>query len=101
MLWQWTFGVVGVLAGLFLLDRAALWAERRGWIYWRKKQSSFAGSGAVLAIAADAFQPNRVAYVQELEHKRIVRQQVTSPDVPQSGASAWREPDVDASWWIL
>lgn len=94
MVWHCTFGVAAAVVGLFLIDRVALWAERRGWLYWRTKQSGFAGSGAVLGIAADAFQPNRIVHVQEMEHKRIMRQQVSSPDGTPRARAASRWPDI-------
>ncbi|WP_420753781.1 DUF6191 domain-containing protein [Rhodococcus sp. O3] len=37
---------IAVLAGV-ILDRAALYAERRGWIYWRKRKPPVNG-GAVM-----------------------------------------------------
>jgi len=78
----WILVVVSVCGGLFLLDQLGLWAERHGWIYWRKKRSKCVGSGAMFAVAADIYQPNRALYVQEMESKRIVRLQTPSPDLP-------------------
>lgn len=28
--------VIGIAVALFAIDQLALWAERKGWIYWRK-----------------------------------------------------------------
>lgn len=39
--------IIGVAIALFLVDRLALWAEDRGWIYWRRKKAQ---SGAVSSI---------------------------------------------------
>ena len=36
----WAVALVGVGVGLFALDRFLLWAEARGWIYYRKKKAS-------------------------------------------------------------
>ncbi len=41
--------LVGVGLGLFLLDRLGLWAESRGWIYWRRRRRS-GSSGADLFL---------------------------------------------------
>lgn len=79
--WLWVAGAAG--AALLAVDRAALWAERRGWLYWRKKKSKFVGSGTNVSIAAELFQPNRAVYVQEMERKRIERQQAPSPEGPR------------------
>lgn len=32
--------IAGIAAGLFLIDRAALAMERRGWIYWCKRKAN-------------------------------------------------------------
>ena len=32
--------VTAIAAALFVLDRAALAAEERGWIYWRRRKAS-------------------------------------------------------------
>lgn len=81
-MWRWVLIVVAVGAALFALDQVALWAERRGWLYWRKKQSRFAGTGAVMAGVAEAFQESRQTTVQEAEFERTQRRQITSPDGP-------------------
>ncbi|TDP32766.1 hypothetical protein DFR75_1053 [Nocardia ignorata] len=31
------FWVAGVVAGVIVADRIAVWAEGRGWIYWRHR----------------------------------------------------------------
>jgi hypothetical protein len=74
--------VAGIGLVLFLLDQLALWAERRGWLYWRKRKPRFVGSSAVFSVAAELYQPYRACYVEEMERKRIVRQDVPSPDGP-------------------
>ena len=33
---------------LFLIDRVALWAEDRGWIYWRKKRAQTGAMSSAL-----------------------------------------------------
>lgn len=42
---------VGVAAALFALDQLALWAERRGWMYWRRSEGHRDAGGAVLRAA--------------------------------------------------
>jgi hypothetical protein len=37
--------IVGVIAALLLIDRLGVWAERKGWIYWRERGRSSAMSG--------------------------------------------------------
>ncbi|MGD1148583.1 MAG: hypothetical protein ABR961_11600 [Thermoanaerobaculaceae bacterium] len=36
----WALALVGLGAGVFLLDRFLLWSEERGWIYYRRKKAS-------------------------------------------------------------
>ncbi len=38
----------GVALALFLIDRLALWAEDRGWIYWRRKKAHTGALGSAL-----------------------------------------------------
>jgi hypothetical protein len=48
----------------FLLDRLLLWAERKGWIYWRKTKPKPDGD-AILGGFFEVFQPNRTVIVAE------------------------------------
>lgn len=41
-------GAIGV--ALLAVDRLALWAESRGWIYWRRKKAQ---TGALSAVFAE------------------------------------------------
>ena len=61
--------ILGGVAALVLLDRLALWAESRGWIYWRKNRGRSMGSG-VLGGLMEVFQPNQVHYVREIQQER-------------------------------
>lgn len=40
--------LVGFVLGLLAVDRLALWAESKGWIYWRKKKASTGALGSAL-----------------------------------------------------
>ena len=42
--------IAAIGVALFAFDRLALWAEAKGWIYWRKKKAS---SGALSSIMAE------------------------------------------------
>lgn len=58
------FWVAASAAALWLLHRAALWAERRGWIYYRdKRASSSTASNAFMQVQA-LFEP-RAEHVVE------------------------------------
>jgi hypothetical protein len=38
----------GVVVTLLVIDRLALWAEARGWIYWRRKKAQTGALGSAL-----------------------------------------------------
>lgn len=61
--WWWV--PVGLIV-LVAVDRLGLWAETRGWIYWRRKRARSVGSG-VLGGLAEVFQPNQIHYVREIK----------------------------------
>ena len=55
-------------AALFLLDRLALRAEAKGWIYWRRRKPS-GSTGADLLLDVNLFDPGarHVVEVREAE----------------------------------
>ncbi|MEU9749150.1 hypothetical protein [Streptomyces niveus] len=65
----WQVGGVAVAlgAGVFLVDRALLWVERRGWIYWRKRK-------CLSSIGADFMQevaPGAQVVKRAMDHERV------------------------------
>jgi hypothetical protein len=44
--------IAGVALALFAADRFGVWAERKGWIYWRKRGTSSAMSGILSDLNA-------------------------------------------------
>ncbi|WP_405801315.1 hypothetical protein [Streptomyces sp. NBC_01506] len=65
----WPVGGVAVAlgAGAFLVDRALLWMERRGWVYWRKRKG-------LSSIGADFMQeasPGARAAKRAMEQERV------------------------------
>lgn len=53
-------------AALFLLDRLALWAEAKGWVYWRRRKRS-GSTGADLFLNVNLFDPG-AKHVVEVRH---------------------------------
>ncbi len=51
--------VIAAVAGLGTLDRLLLAMERRGWIYYRKKQGSRATLGGALLQVQAIFEPQK------------------------------------------
>jgi len=60
-----TLGFLGLLLALWLLDRAGLWAERRGWIYWRRTRPSGNALGAVTLELQKIFESGKATHVIE------------------------------------
>jgi hypothetical protein len=67
------------LAGLYALHRLGLWAEQRGWIYYRTKH----GSSGTLANAAlevhSLFDPSTRYVVEERERDQVEDDQSGDP----------------------
>ncbi len=59
---------------LLVLDRLALAAERRGWIYYRKrKPTSGSASAAAFGATAEFLQPGQQVVVEERLRRQTVR----------------------------
>ncbi len=65
------FVVIALTVGLvaLVLDRLALWAERRGWIYYRHRKPSGSTLGSAFLEVQSLLEPNKrhVAEVQRQE----------------------------------
>ncbi|WP_051027326.1 DUF6191 domain-containing protein [Nocardia higoensis] len=64
---------IGVVAVLVVFDQLALWAERRGWMYWRKSKGGSAAATGVLEHMDNLFNPGTRNLIEERESKRLVR----------------------------
>lgn len=76
--------VVGAIAVAVLVgfDQLALWAERRGWIYWRRRKSgSSADAGAgMLGVMDGLFSPGTRHAVEEIAGKQNGRIDLSTGD---------------------
>lgn len=63
------FVIAGIAVGLFLIDRAALAMERRGWIYWRKRKAS-PGTHAAAALEIQQLLEPGTRWVEEAQAER-------------------------------
>lgn len=99
MTWLWTLlGLAGLVVGL---DRLGLWAEARGWIYWRRSRPSATGSGGdILTDLIELFQPAHRHLVEEQQYERRTIAQFGSAapplDVDLDAGTATLRPDDDA-----
>ncbi|MCK0089902.1 hypothetical protein MWU77_03790 [Rhodococcus sp. F64268] len=65
--------LIGVIAIVVLVgvDQAALWAERRGWVYWRRSNPRTADAGSGMLGAMDElFSPAKRHVTEEIVGKR-------------------------------
>jgi hypothetical protein len=56
---NWVVWVVFILVGLLALDRIAVWMERRGWIYWRRKHGSSGTLGTAFLELQTILEPSK------------------------------------------
>lgn len=57
--------IAGVILGLVIIDRLLLAAERRGWIYWRRRKASVSRASSALLSIQSIFEPDREHVVEE------------------------------------
>lgn len=71
---SWIPLAAAVLVATLVVDRVALAAERRGWIYYRhRKASSGSLSSAAFGPVAEVFQPGSRIVAEEQFRRRTVR----------------------------
>jgi hypothetical protein len=62
-----------VLAVLYVLHRAAIWAENRGWIYYRKGHGRSWAAGAAAQELQSLLQPSSQHVVEESRRQELER----------------------------
>lgn len=70
--------VILVIVALVTLDRLALWMERRGWMYWRKRKpapgrGTGGGMSGLLTDFQQLVEPQVRHVIQDREERRLVR----------------------------
>ncbi|HKY75623.1 MAG TPA: hypothetical protein VJS45_05770 [Acidimicrobiia bacterium] len=71
--------LLAIVAGLVAIDRAALWAEARGWIYWRRRKRVGGQVGAAVAAELGAI----LSPAERTRQEVILRaEQLPAPDDP-------------------
>lgn len=93
----WVLAVVAGGLGLFLLDRFFLWAEARGWIYYRKKKASPGTLGSAFLQVQSILQPDAQKAAVELRAESVEEDEEgeppsISPD-PAKSSSGHQETD--------
>jgi hypothetical protein len=79
---------VAVLGGIYCLHRMAVWAEQRGWIYYRTRSGSSGALGSALLEVQAIIEPSK-RYVQE-EKARDHSERDDTGDPPKAGVRAKR-----------
>ena len=77
---------IAVVAGLYLLDRLGLWAEGRGWIFYRKRQASSGTMSNAFLEVMKIFDPGKRHVIEERVKKGPATQE--SGDKPKPGGAA-------------
>lgn len=83
---KYMFIGLAVLAAFYGLHRIAMWAERRGWIYYRTKRGSSAALGNALLAAQAILEPSTKHVLEERMKGALEAQEAGEP--PEPGKSA-------------
>ena len=75
--------IVGVAIALFLVDRLALWAEDRGWIYWRRKKAQTGAMSSILMELNIVTNPSAQHVVEAKESKKLEERDNGDDDPPR------------------
>jgi hypothetical protein len=78
------FWIVGIGIALFLLDKALLRMESRGWIYYRRKAPTRSSLGNAFLEIQSLLEPSKKAMVEVLKEEK--KEQADSGDPPEAGA---------------
>src|ERR1700750_45630 len=81
--------VAGIIVALFALDRLCLWAEAKGWIYWRKVKRK--GSGGAALMTFNSFFDPSAHRAMEAREEQVVEGEDNGDD------DAKRKPDDQVS----
>ncbi len=79
------WGIV-LVVGLYLLDRLGLWAEERGWIFYRKRHASSGTMSNAFLEVMKVFDPGKRHIIEERVKKSPAAQE--SGDKPKPGGHA-------------
>ena len=74
--------VAAAVVGLWLLHRLALWAERRGWIYYIHKQPSLDTLGSAFLELQQMVEPGKKHVIEAKREQRQEQNGEAGPDDP-------------------
>ncbi|MEU6587595.1 hypothetical protein [Nocardia sp. NPDC046763] len=70
---DWMFWVLGLVVGAVVVDRVAVWAEGRGWIYWRHRPRNAGVGPSVFGQVESLLSPSYRHVVEETRAKQVLR----------------------------
>ena len=79
MMLSFALWIGGVAVALFLIDRLAIWAEDRGWIYWRRKKAQTGALGAALMELNTFTNPSAEHVVVAKDAKKLEERENDDP----------------------
>ena len=82
--------IAGIGIALFLLNKALLWMESRGWIYYRKKAPTRSSLGSAFLEIQSLLEPSKKAMVEVMKEEK--KEQANSGEPPDSGEKKPRDP---------
>ncbi|HEY5855136.1 MAG TPA: DUF6191 domain-containing protein [Aldersonia sp.] len=86
--------VTGLAAAALLIDQLALWAERHGWLYWRKRKPEVNG-GATVAMFGELqslLSPSNRHVVEEQRARQTLRVDAATDEPVDLDAGVVRLP---------
>ncbi|MCC6788441.1 MAG: hypothetical protein IT547_11430 [Hyphomonadaceae bacterium] len=69
----------GVVVTLFMIDRLALWAEERGWIYWRRKKAQTGAMSSMLMEMNVITNPSAQHVIEAKDAKKLEERENDDP----------------------
>jgi len=73
---------LGLTIAIFVVDRLLLAAEARGWIYYRKRQSSPRTSASAFLELQSMLEPGRKYEIQAIQSEEVERDDEGDPPSP-------------------
>jgi hypothetical protein len=74
--------IVALLIGIFLLHRLALWAESRGWIYYKHSSSSSTRAGSAMLEVQQLLEPSKRHVIEIKREQKEVEDEAGDPPGP-------------------
>jgi len=82
---KWIVIVAAVVLGSILLDRLALWMEKRGWIYYRRNKPSSSRLGTAFLEIQSILEPDKKQIIEvKKEDKKQSQELGDEPGDPDS-----------------